>query len=86
MSGRLSVTWLLPGIWQTRLQADVIGWIVGRIGREVQRTPCSTVSRAIRLSEADVTGRGSASRPRLYRSLHDSYAAVKAMAQLRRSW
>jgi hypothetical protein len=30
MSGRLSVTWL-PGIWQTRLQADVISWIVGRI-------------------------------------------------------
>jgi hypothetical protein len=29
MSGLLSVTWL-PSIWQTRLQADVIRWIVGR--------------------------------------------------------
>jgi hypothetical protein len=45
VSGLLSVTWL-PSIWQTRLQANVISWIVGRIGREVQRTPCSTVSRA----------------------------------------
>jgi hypothetical protein len=54
MSGLLSVTWL-PSIWQTRLQADVIGWIVNRIRRGVQRTPCTTVSRAVRLSEADVT-------------------------------
>jgi MFS family permease len=54
MSGLLSVKWL-PSIWQTRLQANVISWIVGRIGREVQRTPCSTVSRGVRLSEADVT-------------------------------
>jgi hypothetical protein len=31
MSGLRSVAWL-PSIWQTRLQADVIGWIVGRTG------------------------------------------------------
>jgi hypothetical protein len=31
MSGLRSVAWL-PSIFQTRLQADVIGWIVGRTG------------------------------------------------------